>query len=81
VLEIFATGCLGRSAVTAEAFFISKMSYVAGKGEEKGYDSVQAKSHKIRITLTSKNVKNLEKGRSQSYFMRFLALTLHPGNI
>merc|ERR1712072_539582 len=38
-----------------------KMSYVAGK-DTKDYDAPQAKSHKIRITLTSKNnIKNLEK--------------------
>lgn len=38
------------------------MSYVAPKGD-KDYDGAPAaKSHKIRITLTSKNVKNLEKG-------------------
>ena len=50
------------------------MSYVA-KGE-KEYDATgapvpAAKIHKIRITLTSSNVKNLEKcmyiGRSDSY--------------
>lgn len=41
------------------------MSYVA-KGGEKDYDQAglpPAKSHRIRITLTSKNVKALEKGR------------------
>lgn len=37
------------------------------KGDDKyevatGGAATQAKSHKIRITLTSKNVKNLEKG-------------------
>ena len=41
------------------------MSYVAPKGE-KEYDATgapvpAAKMHKIRITLTSSNVKNLEK--------------------
>lgn len=37
------------------------MSYVAGK-DSKEYEAPQAKSHKIRITLTAKNnVKNLEK--------------------
>lgn len=42
------------------------MSYVAPKGD-KDYDGAPAaKSHKIRITLTSKNVKNLEKGASPS---------------
>jgi hypothetical protein len=41
------------------------MSYVASKGDkefETATGAVAAKSHKIRITLTSKNVKNLEKG-------------------
>jgi small subunit ribosomal protein S20e len=38
------------------------MSSYVGKGEKDFDGSVAAKSHKIRITLTSKNVKNLEKG-------------------
>ncbi|GAA96419.1 uncharacterized protein L969DRAFT_51656, partial [Mixia osmundae IAM 14324] len=41
----------------------SKMAYVAPKGDK--YDEAsgapKAKAHKIRITLTSRNVKNLEK--------------------
>ena len=42
------------------------MSYVAPKGD-KDYDGAPAaKSHKIRITLTSKNVKNLEKGACEA---------------
>ncbi|GAA5877387.1 hypothetical protein JCM8547_003017 [Rhodosporidiobolus lusitaniae] len=38
------------------------MSYVAGK-DNKDFDAAApaVKSHKIRITLTSRNVKNLEK--------------------
>lgn len=37
------------------------MSYVAAKGDKDYEGAPAAKSHKIRITLTSKNVKNLEK--------------------
>jgi len=37
------------------------MSYVAPKGEKDFNAAPAAKSHKIRITLTSKSVKNLEK--------------------
>lgn len=48
-----------------------KMSYVA-KGD-KDYDAPQSKAHKIRITLTSKNVKGLEKGAPS------LALSSHQG--
>jgi small subunit ribosomal protein S20e len=38
------------------------MSYVAP--QKKGDDTVEPKVHRIRITLTSRNVKNLEKGKS-----------------
>lgn len=38
-----------------------KMSYVA-KDKDVDASAPAAKIHKIRITLTSKNVKNLEKG-------------------
>lgn len=39
------------------------MAYVAPKGKP-GYEETQeTKVHRIRITLTSRNVKNLEKGR------------------
>lgn len=43
------------------------MSYVA-KGEKdfEAAGGVAPKSHKIRITLTSRNVKNLEKGTSRT---------------
>jgi small subunit ribosomal protein S20e len=37
------------------------MSYVA-KGDKDFEGAAAPKSHKIRITLTSRNVKNLEKG-------------------
>ena len=41
------------------------MSYVAkGDKEFEASGAGAAKSHKIRITLTSRNVKNLEKGKS-----------------
>lgn len=54
------------------------MSYVA-KGE-KDYDAtgapVGAKIHKIRITLTSSNIKNLEKCKQHQLFCAiFLLLT------
>jgi small subunit ribosomal protein S20e len=39
------------------------MSYVAkGDKEFEASGATPVKSHKIRITLTSRNVKNLEKG-------------------
>ena len=49
------------------------MSYVAPKGE-KEYDATgapvpAAKMHKIRITLTSSNVKNLEKCACNEYLI------------
>ncbi|KAI9092374.1 ribosomal protein S10p/S20e-domain-containing protein [Phlyctochytrium arcticum] len=37
------------------------MSYVAPKGKPGYEEAVEAKVHRIRITLTSRNVKNLEK--------------------
>jgi len=41
------------------------MSYVAkGDKEFEASGATPVKSHKIRITLTSRNVKNLEKGKS-----------------
>lgn len=33
-----------------------------------GYEETQEPFHKIRITLSSKNVKNLEKGLSNFYY-------------
>ncbi len=40
------------------------MSYVAkGDKEFEASGATPVKSHKIRITLTSRNVKNLEKGK------------------
>ena len=44
------------------------MSNVAFNSEKKDFEStgaVAAKVHKIRITLTSKNVRNLEKGKGR----------------
>ena len=41
---------------------LSKMSYVA-KDKDVDASAPAAKIHKIRITLTSRNVKNLEKGK------------------
>ncbi|VDC07224.1 unnamed protein product [Peniophora sp. CBMAI 1063] len=57
--------CLLSSTTPLLVTAVSKMSYVAPKGE-KEYDATgapvpAAKMHKIRITLTSSNVKNLEK--------------------
>ncbi|RKO90898.1 ribosomal protein S20 [Blyttiomyces helicus] len=37
------------------------MAYVAPKGKQGYEEAVEAKHHHIRITLTSRNVKNLEK--------------------
>lgn len=42
-------------------FYAGVMSYVKGKG----LGQEEARVHRIRITLTSKNVKNLEKGELQ----------------
>jgi small subunit ribosomal protein S20e len=39
------------------------MAYVA-KGKQGVEEATEVKIHKIRITLTSRNVKNLEKGTS-----------------
>lgn len=41
------------------------MSYVA-KDKDVDASAPAAKIHKIRITLTSRNVKNLEKGKRHS---------------
>ncbi|KAI8921200.1 hypothetical protein PhCBS80983_g04686 [Powellomyces hirtus] len=37
------------------------MAYVAPKGKQGYEEAVEPKIHRIRITLTSRNVKNLEK--------------------
>jgi small subunit ribosomal protein S20e len=42
------------------------MSYVA-KDKDVDASAPAAKIHKIRITLTSRNVKNLEKGKHSSF--------------
>lgn len=42
------------------------MAYVSKKDDFEASGAVVAKTHKIRITLTSKNVKNLEKGKARS---------------
>ena len=45
------------------------MAYVApkgGAGSKPGFEeAVEAKIHRIRITLTSRNVKSLEKGNHE----------------
>lgn len=46
-----------------------------------GYEEpVEVKLHKIRITLTSRNVKNLEKGRNQciAYLLQQQQRVLNP---
>lgn len=40
------------------------MAYAAMKPTKAGMEELQEQIHKIRITLSSKNVKNLEKGTS-----------------
>lgn len=40
------------------------MAYVAPKGKQGYEEAIEPKIHRIRITLTSRNVKNLEKGMS-----------------
>lgn len=40
------------------------MAYAAMKPTKPGLEEAQEQIHKIRITLSSKNVKNLEKGSS-----------------
>ena len=40
------------------------MAYAAMKPTKAGLEDAQEQIHKIRITLSSKNVKNLEKGKS-----------------
>lgn len=39
------------------------MAYAAVKSTKPGLEEPQEQIHKIRITLSSKNVKNLEKGK------------------
>jgi hypothetical protein len=48
------------------------MSYAAANNAQSkpGYEeAVEAAIHKIRITLTSRNVKNLEKGNSKNLLL------------
>ncbi|KVH94744.1 hypothetical protein Ccrd_003194 [Cynara cardunculus var. scolymus] len=42
----------------------ARMAYAAVKSAKIGLEEPQEQIHKIRITLSSKNVKNLEKGIS-----------------
>jgi hypothetical protein len=39
-----------------------KMAYAMKPPKQQGVEETQEQIHKIRITLSSKNVKNLEKG-------------------
>lgn len=41
---------------------LNTMAYAAMKQNKPGLEEPQEQIHKIRITLSSKNVKNLEKG-------------------
>lgn len=73
-----------RFVVTAGSSYLQslKMSYVA-KGGEKDYEAgglPPPKSHRIRITLTSKNVKALEKGNTSCcpIVSAFLLIFSHP---
>lgn len=45
------------------------MAYAAMKPAKAGLEDAQEQIHKIRITLSSKNVKNLEKGNSLHLFI------------
>jgi len=50
-------------------------AYGAMKAQKPGLEEAQEQIHKIRITLSSKNVKNLEKGLFlKSYFTTWLLL-------
>ena len=57
------------------------MAYAAMKPTKPGLEDAQEQIHKIRITLSSKNVKNLEKGISLYLSFEanwiFLELILH----
>ncbi|KAL9998748.1 putative ribosomal protein S10 [Helianthus debilis subsp. tardiflorus] len=46
------------------------MAYAAMKPTKAGLEEPQEQIHKIRITLSSKNVKNLEKG-SYFFYLKF----------
>ena len=48
------------------------MAYAAMKPTKPGLEEPQEQIHKIRITLSSKNVKNLEKGLPLSLWTNFL---------
>ncbi|KAL0382298.1 UNVERIFIED_CONTAM: 40S ribosomal protein S20-2 [Sesamum calycinum] len=48
------------------------MAYAAMKPTKPGLEESQEQIHKIRITLSSKNVKNLEKGNDLSGNDRFV---------
>ena len=48
------------------------MAYAAMKPTKPGLEESQEQTHKIRITLSSKNVKNLEKGIFPSFNTQIL---------
>ena len=53
-------------------------AYGAMKAQKPGLEETQEQIHKIRITLSSKDVKNLEKGLFwKSYFTMSLSLIRH----
>lgn len=61
----------GRCAQYAEREKRVEMAYAAMKPTKPGLEEPQEQIHKIRITLSSKHVKNLEKG---SFFFHLLHL-------
>lgn len=52
------------------------MAYAAMKPTKPGLEDTQEQIHKIRITLSSKNVKNLEKGILFFCYAALLSLSL-----
>ena len=52
------------------------MAYAAMKPTKPGLEESQEQIHKIRITLSSKNVKNLEKGIFPSFNTQILLFCL-----
>ena len=52
---------------------IKRMAYALKPPKQQGLDEPQEQIHKIRITLSSKNVKNLEKGSFTHHKVFFLS--------
>ena len=55
------------------------MAYAMKPPKQLGPKELQEQIHKIRITLTSKNVKNLEKGtqKEKAFFLAFVLIFSH----